>query len=413
MKMTRFVRFVLLAAVIGFLCPWTAPAQQQKPFRIVVMGDSVMWGQGLREEDKIHSCLAATLQQCSGRGAIQITNLAHSGAIIGIGDNTTLAPLPGEVPTSFPTILQQCNGFNDSPESVDLVLVNGGINDINVRRILHPFVPSEVISDAVETHCHQDMKELLDKVTRKFSNATIVVSGYYPIISGATNLFALEASLIGAGVIVGGVWSVVPGAVIGGGVTAVVSAALKDKVVANCRVFVEESSAGLWAAVAEINSARGGQPRVRFADPRFQPWNAVLARFPFLYALNPDLSPQDPIAGARIAACATAGFDSVGRAICDRASMGHPNPKGAQAYADAIYAAIMNSESLVWVDFNLPCLSCGDGTLNNPYNSLSRGVGSSAEGGMINIKAGSTPETITITGKRRLNACGGTVTIGR
>lgn len=411
MRTIHLVRVVSLAAVLGLLCPVTPPAQQ-KPFRIVVMGDSVMWGQGLREADKIHARLA-TMLQCLRDRTVEITTLAHSGAIIGVGNNTIRAPLHGEIPTDFPTILQQCDGFNDSPESVDLVLVDGCINDINVRRILHPFVPPTVISDAVETRCHQDMKLLLDRVTKKFPNATIVVSGYYPIISEETDLFALEALLIGAGVIVGGTWAGVPGATIGAGVTAVVGAATKDKVVTNCRVFADESAAKLRAAVTEINSTLGGQARVRFADPHFQPWNAVLARFPLLFGLNLDLSPQDPIAAERIAACATAGLDPLSRAICDRASMGHPNSQGAQVYARAIFKAVLNSESVVWVDFNFPCFICGDGTLDNPYNSLLRAVLASAEGGAIIIKAGSTPETITITKKLRLHACGGLVTIGR
>lgn len=371
-----------------------------------------MWGQGLREEDKAHSQLATTLRECFGYGTIQINTLAHSGAIIGVGNNTIQAPLPGEIPTDFPTILQQCDGFSDSPESVDLVLVDGCINDINVRRILHPFVPPTVISDAVETHCHQDMKVLLDRVTKKFPSATIVVSGYYPIISEETDLAALEAVLIGAGVIVGGTWAVVPGATIGAGVTAVVGLLVKDKLVTNSRVFAEESAAKLRAAVAEINSTLGGQPRVRFADPRFGPQNAIFAPSSFLFGLNLDLSPQDPIAAERIAACAMAP-PQIDRFICERASIGHPNAKGASAYADAILAAILNSESVVWLALSPPCLLCGDGSRDNPYGNLLRAVLESAEGATILIKAGSTPETITIRKKLRLQACGGLVTIGR
>jgi lysophospholipase L1-like esterase len=417
MKTNYHLKFASLVAALGLLCPAIAPAQQTDPFRIVVMGDSVMWGQGLRNEDKIHSRLAAMLDECSGQRNIQITHLAHSGAVISIENSTTrmrcesdpMTPLPGEVPNCFPTIMQQSDGFNDSPNTVDLVLVNGCINDIDARRILNPFVPSTTISEDVETHCHQNMIRLLKKVAEKFSNATIVVSGYYPMISEETDLLALFALLVGAGVIVGGEWAGVPGATIGAGVAAVVTAATKDTVVAKCRVFAEESAAKLRAAVKDINSAR-----VRFADPHFRPQNAVLAQDPYLYGLDLDLSPQDPIAAERMAACARAGLNTVARETCNRASMGHPNPRGAQAYANAIFASIMNSESMIWVDFNSPCglLPC-DGTFWIPYNSLSLAAAVVAEGGTINIKPGSARETITITKKSRLQACGGLVTIGR
>src|SRR2546422_11261103 len=92
----------------GFLLwPILASAQAGSPMRVVVMGDSVMWGQGLLEADKIHSRVTNLLRDCLGYGPFEIINLAHSGATIGLGDATVRAPLNGEVPTSYPTILQQ------------------------------------------------------------------------------------------------------------------------------------------------------------------------------------------------------------------------------------------------------------------------------------------------------------------
>jgi hypothetical protein len=45
----------------------------------------------------------------------------------------------GETPEARPTIIEQCDSFADSPDTVDLVLLNGGINDIGVATILNPF----------------------------------------------------------------------------------------------------------------------------------------------------------------------------------------------------------------------------------------------------------------------------------
>src|SRR5512143_1544595 len=104
--------------------------------RMVALGDSVVWGQGLEPGEKFSSLVQAALDIDS------CTLLAHSGATIGVGVDTTEPPLDGEVPTWYPTILQQCAAFTDSPETVDLVIVNGGINDVEVRTILNPLTDS-------------------------------------------------------------------------------------------------------------------------------------------------------------------------------------------------------------------------------------------------------------------------------
>jgi lysophospholipase L1-like esterase len=50
------------------------------------------------------------------------------------------------------------------------------------------------------------------------------------------------------------------------------------------------------------------------------------------------LGPEDPVAAARAAACPVApGLSGIPTLI---ASIGHPNAKGAQAYADAIAAVL-------------------------------------------------------------------------
>src|SRR5690348_5986491 len=92
-------------------------------FKIVVLGDSVTWGQGLLDDEKMHNLVAEGL----GVGIPDVTLLAHSGAVIGVGLNTAVPGVNGEVPVSYPTIVQQCQGFSDDIQGVDLVIVNGGI----------------------------------------------------------------------------------------------------------------------------------------------------------------------------------------------------------------------------------------------------------------------------------------------
>ncbi len=55
-------------------------------FRMLVLGDSYAWGQGLIPDHKTFSFVANWIRQ--GRGVtVQVINLAHSGATIGIKDN--------------------------------------------------------------------------------------------------------------------------------------------------------------------------------------------------------------------------------------------------------------------------------------------------------------------------------------
>jgi photosystem II stability/assembly factor-like uncharacterized protein len=82
----------------------------------------------------------------------------------------------------------------------------------------------------------------------------------------------------------------------------------------------------------------------------------------------------------------------------------------------------------IWVDFTLPCFSCGDGSFGNPFNTLHRARQYVSPGGTIHFKAGSSgycsepdclcaPERdcfpVTFTEAVNLEAFNGPVTIGR
>ena len=88
-----------------------------RPFTVVALGDSVMWGQGLRPENKLAALVQAGLQHRIGR-QVDLHVFAHSGATIaevegeeGIDQpwrDDPLRPLrPGELPYSDPTVLTQ------------------------------------------------------------------------------------------------------------------------------------------------------------------------------------------------------------------------------------------------------------------------------------------------------------------
>lgn len=296
-------------------------------FRIVVLGDSVPWGQGLNIPDKFYSLVQFALAGNNDPQSCIV--LAHSGATIGVGVDNSSDPVDGEVPTSFPTIIRQCETFSDSPESVDLVLLNGGLNDIDFRLILNPFTDSSDLHDMIRQFCFRDMRTLLESVTGKFTKpaAKIVVTGYFPVLSVESHLPLVPLFLAMHGVGTATFLDILGDSVL-------------HKVLANCEQFYEQSSRMLEKAVNKINQAAGGTPRVFFAQPPFTASNAALASDPWLWGVKVDFSPEDPVRDHRRVACDSFSTDPIRRLICHRASAGHPNVTGSRKFADAILAAI-------------------------------------------------------------------------
>ncbi|MFD2611598.1 IPT/TIG domain-containing protein [Paenibacillus gansuensis] len=295
-------------------------------YHMLVIGDSVSWGQGMQEHEKYYSLVGAAIQANNGNLKQYTSVLAHSGATIGDGDTKTAAPVDGEVPTSYPTILQQCDLFTGRKDKVDLVLMDGGMNDVDVRTVLNPFDFTD-LDELFEKHFNQSMYTLLNKVTTDYPRAKVIVTGYYAPISRKSDLAAVEALLIALGILIGGVG--------GGGVGGVFGLAQFEAICQRCEKLERDSKLYLQQAVDRRNQELGAQ-RIFFADPAFGPDHAALTDDPYLFGINLDFSPQDYIAGERLVSCTEAGCTGQTMEICKRASMGHPNPKGAQAYANAI-----------------------------------------------------------------------------
>src|ERR1041385_1911785 len=142
---------------------------------LVVFGTSLMWGQGLEDAHKIHNVLAQMLKQRFPDEDIHITFLAHSGASTGYKPDGSIdtkqeARIHGEVPTLYPTILQEIDEFDDlaiAPEAVDIVLLDAGVNDVHITSILDPLTTPHHIEEAVQTYCRQHMELLVDKLLTK------------------------------------------------------------------------------------------------------------------------------------------------------------------------------------------------------------------------------------------------------
>ena len=295
---------------------------------LVTLGDSVHWGQGLLRSHKLHTIVGSAMRKTQPDLVDHV--LAHSGATIGVGATVKRQRVHGEVPTAYPTILEQVEGFVGDPADVTAILANGGVNDIDIRNILNPAVPLRTLSDLTVEHCYDSMRVLLEAIVRRFDSpaTSVVVTPYYPILTSKSKPFGIPRLLA------------LEGLAVPVGLDLTIGT---NPIVARCLQFWTESTVCLKRAVAEVNAGMAS-PRIAFADPGFTENNAVFAGEPWLFGLGRDLTfpPQDEVVNARHEACDLAfpPSDWPTREQCYRASAGHPNVTGARKFADAILTAL-------------------------------------------------------------------------
>lgn len=293
-------------------------------FRIVSIGDSIIWGQGLLPNEKFNTLVQQALMP-KYPGGVTLESAAHSGAVIGASG----APQPGEVPASRLSIIEQCDAYANSPGTVDLVLMNGGINDVGVANILNPFAVIPSLETRVAHACHDGMLVLLRKVSAKFSKpgCKILVTGYYPILSALSDPLGVIKLLSLFGI-------------------AVPPFLDRDMdfinpVLHRCEVFFQTSTQQLTAAIKDA-----GDPRIIFVPSGFTDANAVFVPGTSLLwglDLDDDMNPQDPVAAARHPLCDAAHpgvLEIPEREQCYRASAGHPNVQGAIQFSKQILGSL-------------------------------------------------------------------------
>ncbi|MGE3844591.1 MAG: SGNH/GDSL hydrolase family protein [Vicinamibacterales bacterium] len=304
------------------------PKTDFRPSRIAVLGDSVPWGQGLLRPQKIHELVADAYLAIAPRPSTRV--VAHSGALIGAGMASTGTACDGEVPKGRPTIFQQVDTHDPAEAgATDMVIINGGINDVDVRTILSPYTSTTTLVDKTALVCGDHLFSLLQAAMRKFPRARIVVLTYYPIVS-ALSRFGEAIQLLSA------MGAPPPLAFVPSASASEFS--WWDKILDNCRVFHDVSGQAVRRAVQAANAGPDGL-RCAVADPGFTAEHAALAPQARLFGINCDFSPQDPVARQRRLACDRCEKDLLRREQCYRASAGHPNPQGSEAFAAAVVAA--------------------------------------------------------------------------
>lgn len=347
------------------LSVFAQPDASTPPFKMLVLGDSVVWGQGLVEEAKFYTIVKKRIEQDLLRGrTVHMLNLSHSGAAI-LPKAKACPSVPGEVPLGTPTIYAQVNSASSiyassgvKPEEVNLVLLNGGINDIGFPLIVNPATKEKTLIKLSKKFCLEEMEKLLLTLHKTFPKADLLVTGYFPMISRKTDpefvmkliraFFGLskgndllrdaakrqKEQLKRAGKM--------------GDLNSMQSNWLIDRLTTLSDVWKRTSDADLEAAVNRINSRSeplpGPRTRALFVKVNFLPEECYGASNTHLWKITGsggglgNFVTDDQMFSQRAETCRLVAADLNSRAklICPIAGTGHPNVLGSQKYADAI-----------------------------------------------------------------------------
>lgn len=323
-----------------------------EPFNFLVVGDSLVWGQGLNEEDKFYFLTKTWLKEeiFGGNRQVNLKVKAHSGARISLhdyerealknaGKDGTKFYYP-EINISFPSIRTQVDIARknyENPQSVNLIMLSGGIADITVTEILNPFKSNEKLQKDITKYCHKGMFELLKHTAQVFPNAVIAVTGYYPIITSHTPMKKIVNDILE--VYNTPRW-----------LKPLINTPLKrqffriyrQKMINRSRVWYERSTFELQKAVEKLNSNFDNQ-RAIFIQSPFNEEHGYGAKDTLLWNVGEKGKGADDLYAERKIECRET-LDQLREKtqlklrtrVCELASIGHPNVEGSKTFAKAI-----------------------------------------------------------------------------
>jgi lysophospholipase L1-like esterase len=369
---------------LGFLTVWLllfasssvlgqsvqSQTQPDKPLHMLVLGDSILWGQGLKPEHKTWYHVKLWLEKNTGRRVIERVE-AHSGAVIersSLTDN--LISSNPEVNVGLPTIndeLDEAVRFYSDASQVDLVLISGCGNDVGVQNLLNASNIGQV-DEMTDAKCGKPVENLLRRIANVFPAARIIVTGYYPFFSAETrNDFVVKA-------LARRFFKTQPD-----GAPKMSSKEVFERLRVNSSQWHQTSNIKLSESVQSIN-AELGRERVMFVKVAFPATYSFAASKTHLWGFNRSpfrmtllllsfgkvlLPSNDEARKQRTASCNEVYKDQPNataeekkerkslRLFCRYAALGHPNTKGALLYADAI-TEILKSSFIATAALNTP-----------------------------------------------------------
>jgi hypothetical protein len=342
----------LLAGGKNVLKSAAAPGDT-RPFEFLVVGDSLVWGGGLREEQKFYTLTRDWLQAevFGGSRPVNLKVKAHSGATLTLHEAEARAfekagrderqYYEPEVNVAFPSAKMQLDIASseygeENSKKVDLIMLSGGLADISTAGILNPFGDDDVLRRDIEKYLSHSTYDVLRHSGRLFPNAMVAVIGYFPMLSPKTPAGKLFNATLESYNFPGPLKPVANNVV-----TRLFFKFIRKNAIKRSRLWFEESTSRMQEAVAKFNSEGGA--RAVFIKTPVNEDTCFETPNSFLFRMGKKGRVEDFLYDERKAQCARAlpelktftGVDYPVR-FCEIASVGHPNIEGSKAYAESI-----------------------------------------------------------------------------
>ncbi|CAN5401398.1 hypothetical protein BH10ACI2_BH10ACI2_19530 [soil metagenome] len=370
--MTNFTRrdfFKTLAAATAGLAlaengfGFAAAKHLSEPFEFLVVGDSIIWGQGLEEKDKFYTYTAEWLREGAFGGPrhVSLKVKAHSGSTLKFhpdeaekykkaGRDESYYYKP-EVNVGFPSIWKQIETGADEykvsgvTRGADLIMLTGGITDITVSKVLDPFDDKSKLTPLIEKYLLHDMHDVIDHAAKLHPNALIAVVGYFPMLSPQTRNARLMNNWLESMSFPRILKPFANNPV----TRQLFFNRLKKKGIERSRIWFDQSNRCMLAAIARLNVAHGKQRAVFVPTPITED-TCLETPDTLLFRMGKNGVTDDPLYRSRTADCDIA-LPELKRntdikypvRLCEIAAVGHPNAAGSRAYAEAIKTALLPS----------------------------------------------------------------------
>lgn len=345
---------LLLASRTAFTRPFVFP--DARPFEMLVVGDSLVWGQGLDEKDKFYYLTKKWLETdvFSNKRTVNLTVRANSGAPIFLhaeeadalerAGQTEDKDYHPEVNVGMPTITKQVElALGDyavagtSGDAIDLVMLTGGITDITVADVLNSEESDEKLSQDIVKYCNHAMFKLLSNSARSMPNAIFVVVGYYPLFSEYSATRKVLNSVLELYKFPRALKFLVNNIV---GKQFFKSS--RDRAIKRSKIWTEDSNTQLGLAVDRLNT-EFGKTRAVFVKSPITDKTTFGTKNSLVWEMGSNGRSRDPLFEIRRRECReeipvleeTTGIDYSTR-FCELAGLGHPNPEGSRAYLEEI-----------------------------------------------------------------------------
>lgn len=165
------------------------PSMTGQPVKVIAFGTSLMWGNGLKEPDTFRYLVADWVAERTGR-PVALTTFAHSAALLGLPATGAVLEgnsdwAVGDLNYSVPTVHQQIDCATSLPDTADadLILLEGCINEVGAESIPLPWTNAIDLKKRTQAACGGAMKTELTHLSRVYPRATVVVVGYFPLVS--------------------------------------------------------------------------------------------------------------------------------------------------------------------------------------------------------------------------------------